>query len=77
MKRNTLYILDDSELDLAILNEIFKRDFQVTCFSSANLLLSALREQHLAAVTGAPKLLKHPYHPNCLRCQSGKCDGRH
>lgn len=46
MKRNTLYILDDSELDLAILNEIFKRDFQVTCFSSANLLLSALREQH-------------------------------
>ncbi len=46
MKRNTLYILDDSELDLAILNEIFKRDFQVTCFSSTNLLLSALREHH-------------------------------
>lgn len=35
MKRDTLLIIDDSELDLAILNEIFKNHFKVKCLSNA------------------------------------------
>lgn len=35
MKRDTLLIIDDSELDLAILNEIFKNHFRVKCLSNA------------------------------------------
>ena len=36
MMRDTLLVIDDSELDLAILNEIFKNLFRVVCFSEAH-----------------------------------------
>lgn len=42
--RNTLVIIDDNELDLAILNEIFKDVFQVKCFSSTPKAISYLHE---------------------------------
>lgn len=35
MTRDTLLVIDDSVLDLAILNEIFKHLFQVECFEEA------------------------------------------
>lgn len=35
MKRDILLIIDDSELDLAILNEIFKNTFQVKTLSES------------------------------------------
>ena len=43
MIRDTLLIIDDSELDLAILNEIFKNLFCVTCTSDARQGLTFLR----------------------------------
>ncbi len=42
--RNTLVIIDDNELDLAILNEIFKDIFQVKCFSSTPKAISYLHK---------------------------------
>lgn len=42
MIRDTLLIIDDSELDLAILNEIFKGLFRVECFSDARRALTYL-----------------------------------
>lgn len=42
--RNTLLIIDDNELDLAILNEIFKDMFQIKCFSSTPKAISYLHE---------------------------------
>lgn len=42
--RNTLVIIDDNELDLAILNEIFKDVFLVRCFSSTPKAISYLHE---------------------------------
>lgn len=42
--RNTLIIIDDNELDLAILNEIFKDIFQVKCFSNSPKAISYLHE---------------------------------
>lgn len=43
MIRDTLLIIDDSELDLAILNEIFKNLFRVECSSDARRGLTFLR----------------------------------
>lgn len=43
MIRDTLLIVDDSELDLAILNEIFKGLFRVECCREANQALSFLQ----------------------------------
>ena len=45
MIRDTLLIIDDSELDLAILNEIFKNLFCVTCTSDARQGLTFLRHK--------------------------------
>lgn len=42
--RNTLLIIDDNELDLAILNEIFKDVFNVKCFSTSPKAISYLHE---------------------------------
>lgn len=42
MIRDTLLIIDDSELDLAILHEIFKNLFRVECVSDARRGLSFL-----------------------------------
>ena len=42
MIRDTLLIIDDSELDLAILNEIFKKLFRVECVSDARRGLTFL-----------------------------------
>lgn len=42
--RNTLLIIDDNELDLAILNEIFKEVLQVKCFSNTPKAISYLHE---------------------------------
>lgn len=44
MIRDTLLIVDDSELDLAILNEIFKGWFRVECCQEANQALSFLQK---------------------------------
>lgn len=44
MVRDTLLIVDDSELDLAILNEIFKGLFRVECFQEANRAISFLQK---------------------------------
>ena len=44
MIRDTLLIVDDSELDLAILNEIFKGLFRVECCREANQALSFLQK---------------------------------
>lgn len=43
MIRDTLLVIDDSELDLAILNEIFKNLFRVECASDARQGLAFLR----------------------------------
>ena len=43
MIRDTLLVIDDSELDLAILNEIFKHRFRVLCEMDAHRGLSALK----------------------------------
>ena len=43
MIRDTLLIIDDSELDLAILNEIFKGLFRVECFREANPAVSFIQ----------------------------------
>lgn len=52
MIRDTLLIIDDSELDLAILNEIFKKLFCVTCISDARQSLTFLRhnEERICAI---------------------------
>lgn len=52
MIRDTLLIIDDSELDLAILHEIFKNLFRVECVSDARLGLSFLHqhEERVCAV---------------------------
>lgn len=44
MIRDTLLIIDDSELDLAILNEIFKGLFRVECFREANSAISFIQK---------------------------------
>ena len=44
MMRDTLLVIDDSELDLAILNEIFKNLFHVVCLSEAHQGLSFLKQ---------------------------------
>lgn len=44
MIRDTLLIVDDSELDLAILNEIFKGLFRVECCQEANQALSFMQK---------------------------------
>lgn len=43
MIRDTLLVIDDSELDLAILNEIFKHHFQVECVLDAHRGLTYLK----------------------------------
>lgn len=43
MIRDTLLVIDDSELDLAILNEIFKNLFQVECIPDAHKAMIYLR----------------------------------
>ena len=43
MIRDTLLVIDDSELDLAILNEIFKHRFRVLCEMDAHRGLAALK----------------------------------
>lgn len=43
MIRDTLLVIDDSELDLAILNEIFKHHFRVVCEMDARRGLTALK----------------------------------
>ncbi|WP_122789687.1 response regulator [Intestinibacillus sp. Marseille-P6563] len=45
MTRDTLLIIDDSELDLAILNEIFKGLFHVECFQEATQALSFIHKE--------------------------------
>lgn len=52
MIRDTLLIIDDSELDLAILNEIFKNLFRVECISDARRGLTFLHhhEDRVCAV---------------------------
>lgn len=45
MIRDTLLIVDDSELDLAILNEIFKGLFRVECCKDANHAVSLIQKQ--------------------------------
>ena len=44
MIRDTLLIIDDSELDRAILNEIFKNLFHVECVANAAQGMQYLRE---------------------------------
>lgn len=46
MIRDTLLVIDDSELDLAILNEIFKNLFEVECARDARRGISFLRRNH-------------------------------
>ena len=43
MMRDTLLVIDDSELDLAILHEIFKRHFRVECALDAHRGLTYLK----------------------------------
>ena len=43
MIRDTLLVIDDSELDLAILNEIFKHHFRVECALDAHKGLTCLK----------------------------------
>lgn len=43
MTRDTLLVIDDSPLDLAILNEIFKHLFQVACFEEARPAMAHIR----------------------------------
>lgn len=52
MTRDTLLVIDDSVLDLAILNEIFKHLFQVECFEEARPAMSYVRRnsQRVCAV---------------------------
>ena len=52
MTRDTLLVIDDSPLDLAILNEIFKHLFQVECFEEARPAMSYVRRnsQRVCAV---------------------------
>ena len=45
MIRDTLLVIDDSELDLAILNEIFKHHFRVECVMDAHRGLSCLKHE--------------------------------
>lgn len=44
MIRDTLLIIDDSELDLAILNEIFKNMFRVECMTDARRAMTFLHQ---------------------------------
>lgn len=46
MIRDTLLVIDDSQLDLAILNEIFKSLFRVECAADARRGLSYLHRNH-------------------------------
>ena len=43
MTRDTLLVIDDSPLDLAILNEIFKHLFQVVCFEESRPAMAYIR----------------------------------
>lgn len=43
MNRDTLLIIDDSPMDLAILNEVFKPLFQVVCFEEACPAIAYIR----------------------------------
>ena len=46
MIRDTLLVIDDSQLDLAILNEIFKSLFRMECAADARQGLSYLQRNH-------------------------------
>lgn len=52
MYRDTLLIIDDSPIDLAILNEVFKPLFQVACFEEARPAIAYIRRntQQICAV---------------------------
>lgn len=52
MYRDTLLIIDDSPIDLAILNEVFKPLFQVVCFEEARPAIAYIRRntQQICAV---------------------------
>lgn len=79
MMRDTLLIIDDSELDLAILNEIFKGIFRVECCQEANQALSFIHknaERICAALVdiclgrrGAGFTLLHRLQTNALTTQ--------
>lgn len=79
MMRDTLLIVDDSELDLAILNEIFKGMFRVECCQEANQALSFIHknaERICAALVdiclgrrGAGFTLLHRLQTNALTTQ--------
>ena len=79
MIRDTLLIVDDSELDLAILNEIFKGIFRVECCQEANQALSFIQknaERICAALVdiclgrrGAGFTLLHRLQTNALTTQ--------
>ena len=45
--RNTLLIIDDSELDRAIFNEIFKRDYRVLRAATASEGIDLIRKNVL------------------------------
>ena len=45
--RNTLLIIDDSELDRAIFNEIFKRDYRVLRAATASEGIDLIRKNLL------------------------------
>lgn len=45
MKRDTLLVVDDSALDLAVLREIFRPLFQVECVENSDAALSYLNQQ--------------------------------
>lgn len=61
MKRERLLIVDDSELDLAILNEIFKKAFKVTLLSNTQTALAFVSQykSEIAAVIVDVQLAKH------------------
>lgn len=79
MIRDTLLIVDDSELDLAILNEIFKGLFRVECCQEANQALSFIQKnaERICAVLvdiclgrrGAGFTLLHRLQTNALTTQ--------
>ena len=52
MNRDTLLVIDDSPLDLAILNEIFKHLFHVECFEEARPAIAYIHRnpQRICAV---------------------------
>ncbi len=61
MERNRLLIVDDSELDLAILNEIFKSQFSVSLLSNMQTALTYVSQHkaEIAAVIVDVQLARH------------------